>query len=165
MKNFLNKLTNNSGVIAIEFSFIYIIFAAFVFILFEVCKFYFVIVAMDYSLSQAARSSAFTQYESSNIDHSNIYKDSFSQQNAFWVMFIDPDAIQVDISFCESVNDILKDKCSDSYSNSKKLALYSVSYRYRPLKLISNMTWSESLFTKLDQTLTRKIVYMLESSR
>ena len=165
MRSFLNKITSNSGVISIEFSFIYIIFAAFVFIIFEICKFYFVIVAMDYSLSQAAKGSAYTKYESSNVDHKNIFKDYFSQQNTFWIMFIDPDAIHVDISFCGNVNDILKDKCSASYSNSKKLALYSVSYRYRPLKLINNMKWSESLFLKLDRSLTRKIVYMLESSR
>jgi len=166
MKRLLKKLTSNSGVIAIEFSFIYIIFVAFVFIIFEVCRFYFVVVAMDYSLSQAARNSAYVENETSDVDYAKTFDDYFfKKQSDFWVMFIDRDAIRVDAKFCGSVKEVLNDRCSSVYDNSKRLALYSVNYRYRPMKIISNMAWSESLFSALDGLLSRKVVYMIESSR
>ena len=165
MKRLLKKLTSNSGVIAIEFSFIYIIFIAFVFIIFEVCRFYFIVVAMDYSLSQAARDSAYIENQTSNVDYTQSFNDSFFKQGNFWVMFIDPDAIRVDAKFCSSVKEVLNGRCSLVYDNSKRLALYSVNYRYRPMKIISDMAWSESLFSALDGLLSRKVVYMIESSR
>ena len=165
MKRLFKRLTNNSGVIAIEFSFIYIIFIGFVFIIFEVCKFLFVVVAMDYSLSQAARNSAYKDNETSNLDYTQAFNDYFYKQSAFWVMFIDPKDIQVDASFCSSVNEVINNRCSSVYNNKKRLGLYSVSYRYRPIKIVNNMAWSESLFSQLDSFLTRKVVYMIESSR
>lgn len=165
MKRLFKRLTNNSGVISIEFSFIYIIFIGFVFIIFEACKFFFVVVAMDYSLSQAARNSAYIDNQTSNLDYKKVFDDYFFQQKDFWIMFIDPKQIQVDASFCSSVNEVINNRCSSVYNKNRRLAMYSVSYRYRPMKAISNMAWSESLFSKLDSFLTRKVVYMIEASR
>ncbi|WP_241608348.1 hypothetical protein [Rosenbergiella epipactidis] len=165
MRNLLKIFTGNSGVITIEFSFIYIIFIAFVFIIFEACKFFFVVVAMDYSLSQAAKNSSYIENKTSDQDYTTVFNDYFLKQNAFWVMFIDPKAIKVDASFCSSVSEATNNRCSSIYNAKKSLAVYSVSYQYRPLKIIDKLAWSEKLYSNLDSFLSRKVVYFIESSR
>lgn len=153
----------HDGVIAIEFSFIYIIFIAFVFIIFEACKFLFILSAMDYSLSEAARKSAYVENKTTSFEYGQVFDEYFFNQNKFWVVFIDPKDIQVKANFCSTVNELVKGKCSSVYNNNKRLALFSVSYKYRPFSAISSMKWSESLFSSLDSYLTRKVVYMIES--
>lgn len=165
MRRLFKRIMAQDGVIAIEFSFIYIIFIAFVFIIFEVNKFIFTITAMDYSLSEAARHSAYQDNSTTSVAYKQVFENYFFKQNAFWVMFIDPKDIQVEAKFCVSMSDAVKGKCSAIYDNQKRLALYSVSYKYRPLKIMSEAAWSESLFSELDGLLTRKVTYMIESSR
>lgn len=165
MKKLLKRFSDNGGVISIEFSFTYIIFIAFLFIIFEACKFFFVVVVMDYSLSQVAKNSSYIENKTSGQDYKKVFNDYFFKQNNFWVMFIDPKAIKVEASFCSTVSEATNNKCSSIYNNKKKLAVYSVSYQYRPLKIIDKMAWSESLFSNLDNVLSRKVVYFIESSR
>ncbi|KYP95253.1 hypothetical protein WB67_06835 [bacteria symbiont BFo2 of Frankliniella occidentalis] len=165
MQRWYRKLFAQDGVITIEFSFIYIIFVAFVFIIFEINKFIFIITAMDYSLSEAARNSAYKDNSTSVVDYQRVFDEYFFSQSGFWVMFINPKDIKVEASFCSTVNEVIKGRCSSLYNSQKKLALYSVSYGYRPLKIISQVAWAESLFSQLDGLFTRKVTYMIESSR
>jgi len=165
MQRWYRKLFAQDGVITIEFSFIYIIFIAFVFIIFEINKFIFIITAMDYSLSEAARNSAYKDNSTSVVDYQRVFDEYFFSQSGFWVMFINPKDIKVEASFCSTVNEVIKGRCSSLYNSQKKLALYSVSYGYRPLKIISQVAWAESLFSQLDGLFTRKVTYMIESSR
>jgi len=164
MKNILKKLIANNGVMAIEFSFVYIVFVAFVFVIFEMCKFFFVVVAMDFSLSEAAKVSAYTE-KTTQRDFTKVFNEHFFKQNNFWVIFINPEDITITASFCENINDVIRSRCSSVYSYNKKIALYSVNYRYKPLKAISGIPWSETIFSGLDGLLTRKVVHMIESSR
>jgi len=165
IKDFLQKIKANHGVIALEFSFIYVIFIGFVFIIFEACKIIFIITSMDYSLSEAARRSAYIDNKTTSVNYTEAFKDYFFKQSGFWDLFIDPSAIKVEASFCNTVNDLLRNRCSSVYDEKKRLALYSVSYKYLPLKAIKGFKWSESLYTSLDGYLTRKVVYVIESSR
>lgn len=165
MKKIFQKLIGNSGVITIEFSFVYIIFFAFVLIIFETCRFFFVVVAIDYSLSEAARNSSYIENKTSDADFKKVFNDYFFKENSFWVMFIEPKDIQIDASFCTGVREIINYRCSSVYNKDRRIALYSVNYKYRPMKIISNSKWADSMFSLLDDFLTRKVVYMIESTR
>lgn len=165
IKEFLYKIKANHGVIALEFSFIYIIFIGFIFIIFEACKIIFIITSMEYSLSEAARRSAYIENKTTSANYTEVFKEHFFKQSVFWDFFIDPSAIKIEASFCSTVNELLRNRCSSVYNEHKRLALYSVSYKYLPLKAIKGYKWSESLYTSLDSYLTRKVVYVIESSR
>ncbi|WP_241595245.1 hypothetical protein [Rosenbergiella epipactidis] len=155
---------SENGAISIEFSFISIIFIAFVFIIFEVCKIIYIITAIDYSLAEASRNTVYKDASKSGISYNDNFKDVFFKQSKFWDFFINPEEFVINAKFCTNIPELLANRCSTQADSKRRLALFSVTYRYRPLKIISNTQWADDLYQHLDQHLSRKITYYIESA-
>lgn len=161
---FYQRVSSEKGVISIEFSFIFIIFVAFVFIIFEISKLIFVITAIDYSLAEAARNSAYKSASQQAVSYQKRFEEVFYAQNKFWDFFINPDDLEFTVKFCTNISELTSNRCTTTIDRKRRLAMFTVAYHYRPLKIVSEAKWSENLFSSLNQKLNRKVTYLIESS-
>ncbi len=154
------KLKNEKGVVAIEFSFVIILFLFMVFFIFEISRYMFISSAIDFTLSSAARTSA--AQSASNTDYNALFRKNITTDNGFWAGFIDPALLNTQVSFCDTVAQAAANKCSAASSDLKRLAFYRVSYRYQPLAIAGVIPGAETLMTALRNALSRQIIYVQE---
>lgn len=151
------KLQEEKGIVAVEFSFVIVIFLLMVFFIFEISRYMFISSAIDFMLSSAARTSA--SRSASNTDYNELFRKSITTDNGFWAGFIDPSLLATRVTFCDTVTQVIANKCSAAESDLKKLAVYQVSYRYRPLILVPG---ADALITALENSLSRQVISVQE---
>lgn len=153
------KLGEEKGIVAVEFSFVIVIFLFMVFFIFEISRYMFISSTIDFMLSSAARTSA--SRSESNTDYNELFRKTITTDNGFWAGFIDPSLLATRVTFCDTVAQAVANQCSAADSDLKKLAVYQVSYRYQPL-ILSGVPGAETLVAALKNSLSRQIIYVQE---
>ncbi len=155
----VNILEEEKGIVAVEFSFVIVIFLFMVFFIFEISRYMFISSAIDFMLSSASRTSA--SRSASQTDYNALFRKTITTDNRFWAGFIDPSLLTTGVTFCDTVAQAAANKCSASDSDLKKLAVYQVSYSYQPL-ILSGIPGAGTLVAALKNSLSRQIISVPE---
>lgn len=155
-----NRLRSESGVVAVEFSFLVSIFLFLVFITFEIIRYVFISAVIDFSLSDSARISSINA--SSTIRYETVFKQNLLSQSKSMVFFIDEDKLNFSISYCDEIKKIINNKCQSGISNKNVLAIYKVSYAYQPIIFSGLIPGTDKLINSLRDSLSRQLVYIQE---
>lgn len=158
---FIHQKNKQSGVIAVEFAMtIPVLFLLLLFFL-EICRIISLCAVIDLALAESGRYTARTTVNTQQ--YKSIFEKHLRENRSSLLNYFLPDAhdkdigINVFVTYCESVNDIIKNTCNNDPSN--KFAIYNINYRYKPLFLgLPNIIKSKIGFD-------RKIVYLQELAR
>ncbi len=153
-------IAHEEGVVAIEFSFISVIFIFMIFLVVEINRYIFVSSAIDLTLSEAAQISS--RQSSSTTDYAQMFKKNVEEQSKLWVFFIDEKNIHATVRFCDSVQKIINDGCQSTTSDNKVLAVYQIEYDYEPLIFNGSVPGAGKLISALRTSLSRSLIYVQE---
>ncbi len=157
------SLSRERGSVTLEFSFVFIVFVFFIFFIFEINRFMYISATLDLTLAESAR---VTSRSENTQDYTSLFARNVAEQSAIWSMFVNPDDFTLKVTHCSSVSRAIAGNCVSGNGSLYPLAVYTASYRYRPLLFaFDNNSSIKRLLTSLNSTLNRRLVYVQEYQR
>lgn len=129
------KKSSQSGVVAIETALGMVAFLVMIGYWIEVSYMGFVSALVDYTVAETSRSARTTD----NTDYREKVRQLLDDSDSLWAVFVDPDRLSLQVHYYDTVADLGRrcadDKpfCGQVAKTFAPLAVYRVSYSYRPL--------------------------------
>lgn len=152
------RICDNSGAASIEFSVVLIPFLASLLFIMELCRIMYLTAAVDLVLAESAR---YISLEPSATDYSQSFNRVLNDNIALWPLLASGQPVNVSVSHCANLADLrdMVSRCTmDDADGNRALAVYSLTYHYKPLFFIFSAG-------KFDSLLSRKVVFIQEAKR
>ncbi len=152
------RICDNSGAASVEFSVVLIPFLASLLFIMELCRILYLTAAVDLVLAESAR---YISLEPSSTDYSLSFNQMLNDNIVLWPLLASDQPVNVSVSHCEKITDLrnMAIKCTtDDVDGKKVLAVYSLTYHYKPLFFLFS-------YGKFDSLLSRKVVFIQEAKR
>lgn len=149
---------SNKGTASIEFSLVLIPFLVSILFIMELCRVMYLTAAIDLALAESAR---YTSLEPSVTHYEQNFNKMLNDNIVLWPLLSSGQSVDATVRHCEKISDLRNtaSNCTiDDASRKKMLAIYSLTYHYKPLFFIFNDGHFDSLFT-------RKVIYIQEAKR
>lgn len=146
------------GAASIEFSLVLVPFLASLLFIMELCRIMYLTSAIDLVLAESAR---YTSLEPSTTDYTQNFNKMLNDNIVLWPLLASGQSVDVSVYHCEKVTDLrsIMSSCTvDDTAGKKILAMYSITYHYKPLFFIFSAGYFDSL-------LSRKVIYIQEAKR
>lgn len=155
MRKFLSRFfKNQSGATAVEFSFTCFIFIFMVLFVAEIARLAYVSAVLDLAVSEAAKSAK---------NASSNYRERFNrrltqQSGGLWSFLTKEDAINFNIYYATSIEDMIKSGGTTADYKNKPLARYQLKYKYHPMFFPFPNNFADSI-------LNREVLFVQEYER
>lgn len=156
MRNLARLIKGNKGVISIEFSLIFPwLLIMFLFVL-EMGRLMFISSSLNLVVATTARKTAlYEQLNKNGTSYPTIFYNELEKELPLWGVVTDKDSLIVNVKYCNTIQDVIYEKCDNSLRDTREIIFYEISYKYN--------AFFGSLFTKLaDSSLTRRTVVYRE---
>lgn len=158
MKRCRHFVRDNKGVASIEFSLTVILFIALVLFVAEIARMAYISSIIDLAVSEAAKESK-NASASDNGGYDSRFQARITQQGgAIWGFLTRPDAVTMDITYADSITDMINTGGSTGNSRYKPLARYHLEYKYTPMFFPFPGFWVNNL-------LNREVIFVQEYER
>lgn len=154
---------NNKGVAAVEFALVFIPFMMLILFTLECSRMIYLYATIDLSLSEASQrtsNSGRSNNPGNTYDYETAFRDAFKNNlKDMPLSNIGNDGqITVSVKYCQNIDQIIGDSCLPVNSKNNPLALYHVTYEYKPLFFALATGF-------LDMSMTRDIIHVQEYER
>lgn len=146
------------GVVAVEFALVFIPFFTLVLFTMELSRVIYLYAAIDLSLSEASQHASYAGNADGGNDYTNLFNAAFQQNIEKTPLLFKDDRADITVKYCDSIDKIITKNCSGSNSTGMPLAIYSISYHYKPVFFIFPSNFLQS-------SLTRNIIHVQEYER
>lgn len=143
----------DNGTISIEFAVIFPLFLSLFLFTLEFSRMMFIGSSLDLMSTQIGRKSMLD--ENSNIDYSIEFNRILGEEIPLWPFLTTTNDFHVTVKFCQTIDDVIEDRCDFSSSVHDRIVFYTIEYRY-----YAAFTQFFSRF--FDSSLTKKIVMYRE---
>ena len=151
-------IRDNEGAASIEFSLTVILFIFLVLFVAEIARLSYISAVIDLAVSEAAKESK----NASAVDdggYDNRFQKRITEQGgAIWGFLTRPDAVTMNITYADSINDMINTGGSAGNSRYKPLARYYLEYKYSPMFFPFPEIW-------VDNLLNREVIFVQEYER
>jgi tight adherence protein E len=115
------------GAIAVEFAIIGPVFLILFFVIMNLCWVFYMTAAIDLAVVEAGKTASV-----SNKEYQKIFKQKLEHQDSLWRFLINSEKATFNITYCQSISDVLSDNCimNPSQPESYPIAIYEVRYNY-----------------------------------
>ncbi|EPS8492741.1 TadE/TadG family type IV pilus assembly protein [Yersinia enterocolitica] len=151
-ENIINFFRSNKGSVAIEFSIVSILFLLTLLSSAEIARLLYISSNLDLAFSEAVKT-AKNRNITDNRDYNTILRQNLITQTGVFGAFIADSNIVTDVTFSNSINDIINNAQQDD--NNLVLAKYTVSYTYRAVFFPLSTIFSNTL-------LRREVIFVQE---
>ncbi|WP_392560896.1 pilus assembly protein [Orbus sturtevantii] len=149
-------LMGKTGAISIEFAIIVpMLILLFLFVL-EMSRIMLIGSALDLVSTQISRKTTVTEnINQSASSYSVIYRQALADEVPGWGIFTSLNNFTIAVNFCNSISDVINNRCNETQPAENKIILFDLQYQYSAI--------FSSLFSKLiDASLNKKVVVYRE---
>ena len=146
------------GVVAVEFALVFIPFFALVLFTMELSRVIYLYAAIDLSLSEASQRASYAGTAGEANDYASLFNIAFKNNIEKTPLLFNDDTVDITVKYCDSIDKIIARNCSGSDSSGMPLAMYNISYHYKPVFFIFPSDF-------LQNSLTRNIIHVQEYER
>ncbi|ENW6032992.1 TadE/TadG family type IV pilus assembly protein [Salmonella enterica] len=153
-----NRFLNDEGSASVEFTIVLIPFLASLLFIMELCRVMYLTAAVDLVLAESGR---YISLEPAVADYSVSFNKMLNDNIVLWPLLSSGQSVDVSVYHCDKISDLLNitSSCTLADDTGKKvLAIYSVTYHYKPLFFFFSAGHFDSLFI-------RRVVYIQEAKR
>ncbi len=145
---------NKKGIIAIEFSLIIIPFLSLFLLTAEICRMLYVASVINLSLAESSRYAA----NNKEISYKVAFIANLKKNLSNIPLIANNNQISFNVSYCQSIESIIVENCTENNENNMPLAIYRITYHYKPIFFILPNNYTEKMISK-------SLVYVQEYER
>jgi len=141
----MNSIKSQKGVFTIEFALGSILLFISIFMVFELCRFIYIVNLTESSLRESARDSRLYEGKRNNVNYQTRFEQMFSQNGQIWHSLVDPKRYTLTVNYYRDYTALINNNKTTNCRNCP-VAEYSLMYSYVPMLRLPGI--SERAFTR-----------------
>lgn len=142
------------SVITVEFALIIIPYLLLFLLTAEICRMFYVSSVINLSLAESSRYAA----NNRELSYKEAFINNYKKNLVSFPLLANANQISFDVYYCETIEDIISDKCITNNKDKMPLAIYHIDYHYKPVFFILPNNYTNKI-------ISRNLVYVQEYER